>query len=220
MRGKMDRQTRFAQSFRWVGLSVESRSPAELFSGMKAGHALITILFTLGACILASCSNLDTYGIRQSARRFRGRGGPSVSGSGCILRLRGGNIDDTDLNAKAPVALTEEEEAMYAKKLSSQQQESVEGGDSKRKEDALDELRKHLSEVDANPTAYVPCTRKECARFIKTASMEQQTSTCRCKVNTAAAECHVHGRACLRTCHLIRNIHTAIGGVLRRGHSV
>lgn len=81
------------------------------------------------------------------------------------MRLRGGNGGD------AEAALTESEEA--------RERGIPPGGAGEESE--VEELKKHLSEVEADPASFVPCTRHACPRFIKADDDVAAGVTLKCK---------------------------------------
>lgn len=83
------------------------------------------------------------------------------------MNLRGGS----GLGAEA--ALTESEEA--------REKGLAPGGGAN--EGEVEELKRHLAEVDADSASYVPCTRHACPRFVKASSedaKEGSTLSCKC----------------------------------------
>jgi hypothetical protein len=152
---------------------------------MRTSNVLLGFTFCVVFALSSDCIYLQPGGLR--ARGYGGGQAAVLAKSKSTMRLRGGSGEI--LSPKAPAALTEEEEAMCLKEMGSGQktaasvQEDTQETPINEKEKALEQLRNHLSEVDSAPSEFVPCTRKECARFIRTASTNQTTLSCECQVH-------------------------------------
>lgn len=92
-----------------------------------------------------------------------------------LLRLRGGSEIVVDGAMLASEALTESDEARLVgcmragmRKDSEQDVSGVEDLGAADVDDgrALEDLTKHLDEVDDNPAGFLPCIRKDCPRFV------------------------------------------------------
>lgn len=95
-----------------------------------------------------------------------------------VIPLRGG--------AEAKLALTEEEEAAAMGASATAHKDTKEETGKKEGEEAgsVEMFAQHLQQVDANPSAFIPCPQPGCLRFLPTQDVgEGKELTCECQVS-------------------------------------
>jgi hypothetical protein len=154
---------------------VEAMSVLHLAERNRRQAAVVVAFCVLGLLSTASSSPLRLPGGKNLGAKVRMSPLPNVGMSSTASNMRVGSMSlrgGSGVDA-AEAALTESEEARV--------KGIAPGGGAN--EGEVEELKRHLSEVDADCASYVPCTRHACPRFVKApaeGTKEGSTLSCKC----------------------------------------